>query len=66
MRLTGGGGVLQMRVLRVLGHLWGILRVTAQVLISRMPSSTLIPFLGGGLGSLLNPFKPKKGHPFQA
>ena len=28
--------------------------------IARMPSSTLIPFWGG-LGSLLNPFKQKRG-----
>ena len=27
---------------------------------ARMPSSTLIPFLGGGLGSLINPFKQKR------
>ena len=27
--------------------------------LSRMPSSALIPFLGG-LGSLINPFKPKR------
>ena len=30
--------------------------------VARMPSSTLIPFLGG-LGSRINPFK-QKGHPF--
>ena len=29
-----------------------------------MPSSTLIPFLGG-LGSLINPFKQKKGTLFK-
>ena len=31
---------------------------------TRMPSSTLIPFLGG-LGSLINPFKQKRGTLFK-
>ena len=31
---------------------------------SRMPSSTLIPFLGG-IGSLINPFKQKRGTLFK-